>query len=74
MSKDVFDKWQESVGYNEAYKIRDAAQHLLHYNDSRYEEYLPYLQFIINAPDGIFEPYMKREIMSEYRKYNESKR
>ena len=74
MDIDAFYKWQESVGYNEAYKIKEAAQHLLHYNDFKYEEYLPYLPFIINAPDGVFEPWEKREIMSEYRKYNESKR
>ena len=74
MDNQAFYKWQESVGYNEAYKIKEAAQHLLNYNDSKYEEYLPYINFIINAPDGIFEPWEKREIMSEYRKYNESKR
>ena len=74
MDIDAFYKWQESVGYNEAYKIKEAAQHLLHYNDFKYEGYRPYLQYNINAPDGVFEPWEKREIMSEYRKYNESKR
>ena len=39
MDIDAFYKWQESVGYNEAYKIKEAAQHLLHYNDFKYEEY-----------------------------------
>ena len=73
MDNQAFYKWQESVGYNEAYKIKEAAQHLLNYNDYRYEECLPYIQFIINAPDGIFEPWEKREIMSAYRKYNDSK-
>ena len=73
MNNDVFYKWQESVGYNEAYMIKEAAQHLQNHRDPKYEEYLPYINFIINAPDGIFESWEKREIMSVYRKYNESR-